>query len=321
MSAVTAFSMPGRFFKGNLHTHSTSSDGVLSPEEVCRRYRERGYDFICLSDHFLPAYGFPVTDTRAYRSNDFTTILGAEMHVASTDLGEQWHLLANGLPLDFAPARKGESGPAIAARCAAAGAFVSIVHPAWYSLSVDDARTITAAHAVEVYNHTSAVKTDRGDGTVMLDSLLARGLRLNALACDDAHFEADDAFGAWVMVKAEKRDPDALVEALKEGHYYSSTGVELHDVHLDGDELVVKCSPATGVYLQGKGSRATQVLGRDLTNVRLEATQLRKHGYMRVTVVDAQGRRAWSNPFWGDGQHSRNIGGVGHSLASPKERH
>ncbi|MFO1325742.1 MAG: CehA/McbA family metallohydrolase [Rubrivivax sp.] len=294
------FAQPGRFFKGNLHTHSTTSDGQLPADEVCRRYRERGYDFICLSDHFLPAYDYPVTDTRPCRTDGFTTILGAEVHVPSTDLGEKWHLLANGLPLDFEPTRDGETAPEIAARCAAAGAFVSIVHPAWYSLSVDDARSIDAAHAVEVYNHTSQVKTDRGDGTVMLDSLLALGHRLNALACDDAHFEFDDAFGAWVMVKAPERDPDALLAALKAGHYYSSTGVELHGIHVDGDELVVECSPATGVFLLGKGSRAVQVVGRDLTSVRLPAHKLGKHSFMRVTVVDAMGRRAWSNPFWRD---------------------
>jgi len=294
------FAQPGRFYKGNLHTHSNASDGELPAAEVCCRYRERGYDFICLSDHFLPAYGYPVTDTRPFRTEGFTTILGAEVHVPSTSLGEKWHLLANGLPLDFQPTLEGETAPALAARCAAAGAFVSIVHPAWYSLSVDDARTIDSAHAVEVYNHTSQVKSDRGDGTVLLDHLLAEGRRLNALACDDAHFEADDAFGAWVMVKAPERDPDALLQALKNGHYYSSTGAEIHDIRLEGEELVVDCSPASGVFLQGKGSRVTQVLGQDLTNVRLPAHKLGKTSFMRVTVVDAQGRRAWSNPFWRD---------------------
>ena len=294
------FAQPGRFFKGNLHTHSDTSDGQLPAEEVCRRYRERGYDFICLSDHFLPVYDYPVTDTRPYRTDSFTTILGAEVHVPSTSLGEKWHLLANGLPLDFQPTLEGETAPALAARCAAAGAFVSIVHPAWYSLSVDDARTIDSAHAVEVYNHTSHVKSDRGDGTVLLDQLLADGRRLNALACDDAHFEADDAFGAWVMVKANERDPDALLQALKNGHYYSSTGAEIHDIRLDGDELVVDCSPASAVFLQGKGSRVAQVLGEGLTSVRLPAHKLGKTSFLRVTVVDAQGQRAWSNPFWRD---------------------
>ena len=274
---------------------------MLPPEEVCRRYRERGYDFLCLSDHFLPKYDFPVSDTRPFRAEGFTTLLGAEMHVGNTALGEKWHLLANGLPLDFAPPREGETAPEIAARCRAAGAFVSIVHPAWYSLGVDDARSIESAHAIEVYNHTSAVKTDRGDGTVLLDQMLAFGHRLNALACDDAHFELDDAFGAWVMVRATECSPEALLAALKAGQYYSTTGVELRDIRVEGDELVVECSPATGIYLQGKGSREVHAIGHDLTHARLPAYKLGKHGFMRLTVLDAQGRRAWSNPFWREG--------------------
>ena len=41
------------WYKGNLHTHTTDSDGECPPEEVVRRYRERGYDFIAITDHHL----------------------------------------------------------------------------------------------------------------------------------------------------------------------------------------------------------------------------------------------------------------------------
>jgi hypothetical protein len=34
---LPAFTTSGRFWRGNLHTHSTRSDGVLDPAEVCRR--------------------------------------------------------------------------------------------------------------------------------------------------------------------------------------------------------------------------------------------------------------------------------------------
>jgi hypothetical protein len=73
-------------------------------------------------------------------------------------------------------------------------------------------------------------------------------------------------------------------------------------VHVDGDELVVECSPARGIYLQGKGSRVTQVLGDGLTRARLDRSALGKHSFLRVTVVDAMGRRAWSNPIWPEGR-------------------
>ena len=39
------------FFKGNLHCHTTKSDGKLTPEEVKAFYRKRGYDFLAMTDH------------------------------------------------------------------------------------------------------------------------------------------------------------------------------------------------------------------------------------------------------------------------------
>jgi hypothetical protein len=298
MTVCSAFNQPGRFFKGNLHTHSTMSDGRYAPEEVCRRYREAGYDFLTLSDHFLPAYDFPVTDTTAYRSEGFTTLLGAEVHVRATSMGEAWHLLAVGLPRDFLATQTGESGPQLAQRCRDAGAFVGIVHPAWYGLSLEDARSIESAHAVEIYNHTSAVKTDRGDSSALYDQLLAEGLRLSAFASDDAHFHFDDAFGAWVMVKADSLQPELLLESLKQGHYYSTQGPLIHDIRMDAGQLHVKCSAARAVMLLGRASKAVSELGVGIESATLATEGVAKGGYGRVVVISDDGRRAWSNPIW-----------------------
>ncbi|MEI6161178.1 MAG: PHP domain-containing protein, partial [Roseococcus sp.] len=116
MPSDPAFTTPGRFWKGNIHTHSNRSDGARSPEEVCATYREAGYDFLALTDHFQAKYGFPIVDTRPFRTGAFTTILGAELHAPATALGELWHILAVGLPSDFAPTPPEESGPELAAR-------------------------------------------------------------------------------------------------------------------------------------------------------------------------------------------------------------
>src|SRR5215813_7480135 len=126
------FDLPGRFYRGNLHAHSTRSDGALEPEAVVEAYRGRGYDFLALTDHFLATYGFPITDTRALRSSEFTTLLGAELHAPRTESGMDWHLVAVGLPLGFAPPAEGETGATLAARASESGAFVGIAHPAWY---------------------------------------------------------------------------------------------------------------------------------------------------------------------------------------------
>nr|WP_294504688.1 CehA/McbA family metallohydrolase [uncultured Rhodopila sp.] len=298
MSLLAPFAAPGRFYKGNLHTHSTRSDGARAPADVCAAYREAGYDFLALSDHFMEKFGFPITDTRAFRTGRFTTLIGAEVHAPATELGDLWHILAIGLPLDFKPTADGESGPALAARCLAAGAFVTIAHPAWYGLTIADAETIAGAHAVEVYNHTSAVRTDRGDGWGLLDALLARGHRLTACATDDAHFKCNDFFGGWMMVKADSLESEALLAALRDGRSYATQGPEIHAIAVDGEDVVVECSPASSVILLGRGTAAAVVFGPDLRQARLKLDCLKPGGYGRIVVTDAAGKRAWSQPFW-----------------------
>jgi hypothetical protein len=292
------FTAPGRFYKGNLHMHSTRSDGALTPEQACGAYREAGYDFVALTDHFLKRYGFPIVDTRPLRTNRFTTILGAELHTPATSLGELWHILAVGLPLDFVPTAVAESGAALARRAAAAGAFVAIAHPAWYGLSKADADNLPDAHAVEIYNHTSQVRTDRGDGGYLADQLHAAGRRISMCAVDDAHFHCPDYFGGYVMVKAADNEPEALVEALRAGKYYASQGPIIESVEYTDDSVAVACSPANVVVVLGRGSRAAPQVEPGMTRVTLPLDEVRSGGYARVVVTDAAGRRAWTNPVW-----------------------
>lgn len=293
-----AFAAPGRFWKGNIHTHSTASDGVRTPEAVCATYREAGYDFLALTDHFLAKYGFPIVDTRQFRAAGFTTILGAELHAPATALGEMWHILAVGLPPDFAHLQPGETGAALAARAVAVGAFVAIPHPGWYALTAADAATLPGAHAVEVYNHTSQLRTERGDGVYLADQLLAEGRRIGLIAVDDAHFACMDAFGGWVMVKAEANEPELLLEALKAGQYYATQGPLLHDITWGAEAVEITCTPATSVMVLGRGSRAVQSVAPGQTHVRLAHTALRAGGFARIVIADAAGRRAWSNPVY-----------------------
>ena len=308
-----AFTAKGRFWRGNLHTHSTRSDGVLSPEEVCRRYKAEGYDFMALTDHFVGAYGYPIVDTVPMRDAGFTTILGAELHSGAMANGELWHILAVGLPANFAPSNSPsfvpvagqETGAEIAARAVAAGAFVAIAHPQWSGLTLADARTITAAHAVEIYNHGCAMGCDRPDGFAIADLLLTEGRKLTLIATDDAHFSEPDHFGGWVMVKAEANEPEALLSALKAGHFYSSQGPELRDVRIEGGKLIVECSAVSSIVALGWGTGAKAVHGHSMTRGEVSLDRLNNSPWIRAAVIDAAGKRAWSNPIW-LGEHGAN---------------
>ena len=182
----------GRFFRGNLHCHSNRSDGLREPEEVVAAYRDAGYDFLCLSDHFEEEYGWQVVDTLPFRDEGFTTIVGAELSSAPWDDRLCYWVVAAGLPADFDPPPPDYHAEAIR-RARDAGAFVVMLHPGINNLplaAADGLSALRAVHAVEVYNHNMATGAlpDRAHGAYMLDGLLENGCRLLVNAGDDAHW-------------------------------------------------------------------------------------------------------------------------------------
>jgi hypothetical protein len=304
---LPAFAAAGRFWRGNLHTHSNLSDGGLSLDEVVGRYNAAGYDFLMMSEHFIEHFGWPIADTRRLRGNDFTTILGAELHAPVTSAGELWHIVAAGLPLDFAPVSPGETGPQVARRAVEAGGFVAIAHPAWSRYTIEDGRALSFAHAVEIYNHGCAIENDLGEGAYLWDQLLNEGYRLSAIATDDAHFKTPDYFGGWVQVKAESLDPDDLLRALKKGHHYSSQGPLLHDIRVEGKNIEIETSPVDVITVLCGNSRTCVRYGKAITSAAFDLSVLDKgwllekpSPWFRVTAIDHAGKRAWSNAYWWD---------------------
>jgi len=298
------FDRPGHFYRGNVHTHTNVSDGVLPPATVVERYREAGYDFVALTDHLLARYGWQQTDETHLSDDEFTVLRGAELHgpgltgpgLAGPGEG-LWHVVAVGLPVGFPHNADGETGQQLARRAVAAGAWVGAAHPAWYGATAADIASLGPIHAVEVYNAACAELNDRGDSFAVYQELLAAGARLDLFASDDTHFNGqDDNFRAWVMVKAPSKAADDLVASLKAGHYYSSTGPRILGVARSGPLLTVRCTPATRVYLSGLGATARRVSGVAVSEAEFDVSTM-LGSRVRVTVVERGGGRAWTNPF------------------------
>lgn len=302
----TLFSTTGRPYRGNLHGHCTHSDGVNDAADVVRMYRQAGYDFTCLSDHYWtdPRYSATtVNDTSPLDSADFITIMSAELHCPGKlyDQDNLWHILANGLPEDFPMASETETGPELVRRAVDAGAFVTMPHPEWYSLTTEEARSLAqaGAHGVEIYNHASAIGAGRGGGVGTIDQLANEGFRMLIIAADDSHMVPEDAFGGWVMVAADHLAPDSIIAALKAGRYYSSCGPDFTMIRLDGDQLHIACSPVSRITVPAGGHRSFAASGDGLTEATI-ALEGRDFDFFRIELTDAAGRHAWSNIFWLD---------------------
>ena len=69
-----------KWFKGNLHAHTTNSDGKLTPKQAVLTYKQHGYQFMCLSEHDY------FTDLRSeFDNEDFILLPGLESSVNMLD--------------------------------------------------------------------------------------------------------------------------------------------------------------------------------------------------------------------------------------------
>ena len=291
-----------KYFRGNLHGHSNHSDGALNPKEVIKKYQEIGYDFTCLSDHLWKGSKFAaetVLETKNLNQKDFITIHSAELHCMGKKYIRDglWHIVANGLPLDFKCADEEETAPHLVQRAIDAGAFVTIAHPEWYSLTFDECLSVSHAHGVEIYNHSCHIEAQRGFGTATVDYLLQENNKIFLTATDDSHFKLKDAGGGWVMVAANNLSEKSILNALKKGQYYSSTGVEIFEFEIKNRIVKIRCSPSNQVCIVGKGAKSMSKNGKNIIEAEFDLTNYTSE-WFRVSIANDSGHFAWTNPVW-----------------------
>lgn len=291
----SAFSVVGQWFRGNLHTHSTFSDGKCTPAEAVRFYREHGYDFMAFTDHLV------VADVRGLSSADFLVIPGVEIH--HNDLrGSTHHVVGIGGALP-AGERLPTAGSLVAdvSQLRAFGSLVLAAHPYWSGQTSAELMDAPGMIGIEIYNGTADVGYHKGFSLQTWDELLTAGRRLWGLAVDDAHwlpYRMDAGLG-WVMVRAPELTEPVILEALARGDFYSSTGPVLEDVWVEDHQVCVRCSPAVAVYAVGDRwhcAAAKAANAQGITQVCLPLWP--EQSYVRVEVVDRFGRAAWSNPIF-----------------------
>jgi len=98
----------------------------------------------------------------------------------------------------------------------------------------------------------------------------------------------------WTMIKAETLTLEAIMAALRAGAYYASTGPEFTDLRVEGDTVVVECSPARKIQFYAPAPNGAQVLADAEPLTKGEFVMKRTLAYVRVEITDADGKQAWS---------------------------
>lgn len=319
------FTDDGQWYKGNLHCHTTNSDGRMTPEEAAAFYKENGYDFLAISDHDL------YSDYREeLNSEDFIILPAVEaeavlykekgrpgrkcLHHIHGILGTkemQEHAPKGTFKhLEAYPSRRFyeswdglKAGQELQKDLEDHGCITIYNHPVWSRVREQEFIDIQGLTAVEIYNYGTVNESATGYDTIHWDVMLQNGKKIFATAADDNHNDGtvEDSFGGYIVVKAPKLEHEKIVQAIIDGNYYSSSGPEIYDWGIRDDVAYVEYSRVSRVnFIAGNDVNAGRTVMFDSEQPVMKA-QFRLNGtetYIRVECIDRYGKTAWTNPIF-----------------------
>jgi hypothetical protein len=174
--------------RGNLHAHTTFSDGLLPPARLIAVYERLGYDFLAITDHDDLVSDAYWREIRALEPN---------------------LLLFHGVELNY------DRFPQHVGRVIGDRETLHVLnHPARYKLSLEGALARIEQIVADGIPLDAVEVTDTGLYRPLYDT---DALPLVKIATDDAH--RPPHFGrAWIEVDAP-RDRDAIIRAIRAGDF------------------------------------------------------------------------------------------------------
>lgn len=313
----------GNWFKGNLHMHTTRSDGHVSPKEAAEIYRRNGYDFIALTDHRRPSVTIAPGESR--NPDDWAGDAPGEDFIDAGKMlilsGVEWdtggantrafgdvltyHILGIGMTSNTAKDCRQKKHPApqeIVDAIRADGGIAILAHPAWSVMDPKGIENLNGITAAEIYNTVSDLPFNgqRADSSAWFDIWGTNYNRLiPAVASDDAHCYEGDQCSSYTMVNASELSRDGILDALQAGNFYASQKPVIHEMAMDWEKGIVHLEFSedvmTVVFYSNHiwvPERVTQVKGGKM-DYHIAPGEF----FLRAELITRDGRKAWTSPL------------------------
>ncbi len=311
MVGVAALSVAGgdaeRFVKCELHMHTTRSDGNATPKNAAKIYNDKGFNVCIFTDHIVDwCYGgwFDPKDMLDDRElNDFISLPGSELSVALLNRYErpiEVHVNALGIKYPMMPAYTGNIVSEIrenVRRSWDAGAVAQVNHPNFlWSFDYRELLQVDEPYLFELVNADPGCNNygdlSRPGAEQIWDVLLSNGKRVYGTATDDTHYyynyqpaTSSPGYG-WVVCQVAELTPDAVLNALRLGKFYASTGPELESYAVDGRTIKIKVKPQDKQHFRIKFIGRHGRLLHEVEGLEAEYTIKGDEYYVRVRVGD-----------------------------------
>lgn len=324
------FGSKKNIYKGNMHCHSTLSDGKLTPEELKEYYKSHGYSVLAITDHehinnnsYLDDENFLTLTSCEVAIKEFpkeSTLKNFNMKVCHLNFYAKDQKNVNNFfynsvydhfsaherrpffkkPAEDVERTYGADGINKLIKSANDnGFFVAYNHPRWSLENYREYSKYEGLWGVEIFN----TNCNRGGlyeyDINVHDDFLRDGKKIFVTSGDDNHNKMHDSFGTFVMIEADELEYSKIIDALLKGEFYTSTGPTIDKIYVRDNKFCVECSNAKRISFSTFGRHCGSVTAAENEYVNSAAFDIKEeYRYIRISVVDEFGNRADSQAYF-----------------------
>jgi len=275
------------WFRGNTHTHAELSDENNDNDVpvIAGWYKDEGYNFLCLSehnDHLLQKKIFCHEEA----SNPPTFIM-----ICGNELSETRHHTALGINMFIGNETSLQDG---VNKTLAAGGVPILNHP--------QKPLVTASAFIHTkgLNHLEIVNGGRLDHTpaseLLWDSILSdpNGRLVYAVAADDNHYKKANVGRGWIMVRSPALTQSDIIENIRNGNFYATTGVILNNYQVNEKTITVDAKNGNTILFIGRNGSVLRTVPDSKATYQISGDEY----YIRAKIISADGKMAWTQPIF-----------------------
>lgn len=243
--------MNRRWFKGDTHLHTTNSDGVLHQYELIQRCKDKGLDFIIITDHNFD------TVKESYSSDGLLVIKGQEVTGDNGHVNVWGAEVGTDTPYDLSDL---DAYKKIMKKAKKNGATISVNHPyctnCGFRLDLDD----MPMDCVEVWN--TIQHSDNIKNLNWWVKKLDEGIKIGAVGGSDYHRNyvgVDILALPTTIVHSKSNTQDDILEAMREGRSVVTNSPNSSMLYLSVEDAELGDTIELKAGMQGK-IKATKLL-------------------------------------------------------------
>jgi hypothetical protein len=277
----------GKWYRGNTHTHATFSDqnDTNDVPKIARWYEDAGYNFLLLSEHNDHVATKKVfCHDEASDPPNFIMLCGLE-------LSNDRHHTALGINRYIGDETSLQDG---VNKITAAGGVAILNHPQ------DPVETASAFIATKGLNHLEIVNGGRLEDTpateMLWDSVLSApsGRIVYAVAADDNHYKKANIGRGWIMVKSPSLTRKDILENIRTGNFYASTGIILYDYNVNKNSITIDSENGDTITFFGRNGSVLKSMNSSKATYTIQGNEL----YVRAKIINRGGKVAWTQPVF-----------------------